>query len=162
VSREDANLVVAILSLVVAVVASWVSVRAIRRDRPDLRVTDSDAGAGQRYLTIVNVGTQPVRIEHVVVQRVDRPWPFLRWNPTRVTPATAIFDEGRPGQRQEELPVALNPAAAVVLWYSQLQFEDWLEPRRRWWIFIEDAAGNSYKIRQGPRGVRSPATRRRG
>jgi len=69
VSREDANLIVAMAGLFVALVATGAAIYAIRRDRADLRVTTSDAAAGNRWVTVVNVGLRPVRIERILVRR---------------------------------------------------------------------------------------------
>jgi hypothetical protein len=63
VSPEIATLLVAVVSLVVAVMATWAAIVAIRRDRADLRITAEIGAAGHRHLTVVNVGLRPVRVE---------------------------------------------------------------------------------------------------
>jgi hypothetical protein len=55
-------------SLTVALVALAVSVLAIRRDRASLIVRQADAAAGNRYVTVVNVGLRSVRLVHVVTR----------------------------------------------------------------------------------------------
>lgn len=145
VSREDANFAIAILSLIVAVVATWVSVTAIRRDRADLRVTSEDTAAGNRYLVVVNVGTRPVRIERLLVRR----WRFVRWfGDTIPTPGSAL-PRLKAGAREETLPTVIHPAAAMILHYGVPGFSDWVR-RYKWEILVEDAAGQRYGVPYSP------------
>jgi hypothetical protein len=145
VSREDANLAITTLSLFVAVVATWVSVTAIRRDRADLRVTAEDAAAGNRYLSVVNVGTRPVRIERLIVHR----WRFLR-RLGDVSPTTGwAMAKSEAAVQEDELPTVIHPASAMILHYGVHGFGDWVTGYR-WEILVEDAAGRRYGVRYAP------------
>lgn len=138
-------MVIAILSLIVAVVASWVSVTAIRRDRADLRVTAEDAAAGNRYLLVVNVGTRSVRIERLIVHR----WRFLRrFGDVSPTPGWAM-PRLAPEVSEEELPTVIHPAAAMILHYGVMGFGDWVDGYH-WEILVEDGAGRRYGVRYSP------------
>jgi hypothetical protein len=144
-SREDANLAIAVLSLIVAVVATWVSLTAIRRDRADLRVTSEDAAVGNRYLTVVNVGTRPVRIERLLVRR----WRLVRLvGGTISTPGWALPNL-EAGVQEEELPAVIHPAASTILHYAVPEFSDWADGYK-WEVLVEDAAGRRYGVRYSP------------
>jgi hypothetical protein len=101
--------VLGLASLAVALVALVVSAIAIRRDRAYLVVRATDAAAGSRFTTVVNVGLRPIRIVRVVT----RPRRWTLWvTPTDLTDWSGIAgDDG--GAR---LPVVLDPGAEVVLW----------------------------------------------
>lgn len=145
VSREDANLAVAVLGLFVAAIAS---VYAIRRDRADLRVTSEDAGAGNHWLIVANVGTRAVRIERLMVRR----WRFLRsFGSMRPIQGFVL----RSHRKEEHLPTAVHPAASVLLHYHMGEFADFVT-RRNYEIVVEDAAGRDYRVRADARMTHGP------
>lgn len=137
VSRDDASLIIAVASLAVAVFATATAIYSIRRDRADLRATAADAGAGNRYITIVNVGIRPVRIERVLVQGWRLVWLF---GSSRELRAFVIGTDGA-----ERLPVVIAPAADVVINYGAEEYETFVHGRRGE-LVIEDAAGRQYRV----------------
>lgn len=98
-----------------AVFATATAIYSIRRDRAGLRATAADAGAGNRYITIVNVGIRPVRIERVLVHVWRLAWFFGSSYELR---AFVIGTDGA-----ERLPVVIAPAADVVINYGAGEYE---------------------------------------
>ncbi len=145
-SREDANLIIAAAGLFVALVATVSAIYAIRRDRADLRVTALDAGAGNRWVQVVNVGLRPVRIERMLVRR--------RWLVPWFGKATAIEALVMlAGDQEVPLPAVVQPAAEVSLHYWPAEYAEIVGDHESD-IVVEDASGRRYPIRDAALGVR--------
>ena len=140
-SRGDANLIIALASLFVAAVAMWAVIYAIRRDRGELRVTGTDAAAGNRYATVVNVGLRPIRIERMVILRPR--WILPRPREMIDLPSSAMNSQD---YVESELPVVVEPAQDVILHYWPMPIGIFLGPRDD--IAVEDAAGHLYVMRE--------------
>ena len=134
---EDANLVIALASLVVAVVATTVAIVAIRRDRADLRATGSSGAMGSAGVTIVNVGQRPVRVEQLLMRR----W---RFGVSSVTPLEA-FPVG-----MARLPVVIQPGGDATLVYHSQDYIVFVGKRRSD-LLVADAAGRRYVVGTGHR-----------
>src|SRR5450759_3046183 len=101
--------------LFVALVATGAAIYAIRRERADLRVTTSDAAAGNRWVTVVNVGLRPVRIERILVRR----WRLVPRLGKVVALHASVVPAGGP---EEPLPTVVQPAADVALHYAPAEY----------------------------------------
>jgi hypothetical protein len=142
VSREDANLIIAMAGLFVALVATGAAIYAIRRDRADLRVTTSDAGAGNRWVTVVNVGLRPVRIERILVRR----WRLVPRLGKVIAIGASVM---RAGGQEEPLPTVIQPAAEVSLHYWPAEYGEFVGPHEPD-LLVEDASGRRYAVRNAP------------
>jgi hypothetical protein len=138
VTREDANLIIALAGLLLAVVATGAAIIAIRRDRVDLRVTGSDAAAGSSGVRVVNVGWRAVRVEQLLMRR----W---RFGVSKVVPLEA-WAVGPPGQ----LPVVIEPGGEVALYYTTQDYMVFVGKRRSD-LLVADAAGRRYRVGAGHR-----------
>lgn len=145
-SREDANLIVAVASLVVACFATWAAVYSIRRDRAELRVTSTDAAAGNRYLIVVNVGLRPVRIEQLVV----RTWRVAKWWSKLLPIHVLVADRLEAGMRERELPVVIPPAGEFVMHYGAAEIGQ-LTGMASYELLLEDAAGRHFSVKPAVR-----------
>jgi hypothetical protein len=139
VSREDANLVIAVSGLLLAVVATAAAIYAIRRDRADLRVTAFEAALANRYVTVVNVGLRPVRIERVLEYR----WSVVPLFGTAVSVNASVASVDAD---ERPLPAIIQPADAVSLHYWPRDDGDFVRERKSY-IVVEDASGRRYPVR---------------
>jgi hypothetical protein len=141
-SREDANFVIALTGLALALVATGAAIYAIRRDRPELRVTAIDAALANRYVTVVNVGLRPVRIERVLE---------CRWTSVPALGTSVVLGAGvvTPGGGAGTLPAVVQPAEAVSLLYWPRDDGEFVRGYRAY-LAVQDAAGRRYRVRDAP------------
>ena len=153
----DATLAISILAFVVALVAVAVSVYAIRRDAPALRITMADAAAGSRFLRIVNVGLRPVRVERMTVRPAT--W-RRRWETPIPVPHSVLGGHFRPlntlGEEYGRAGpvVVLQPGEDVLVQVGVMASQKAMA--HGFAILVEDAAGREYGIRAAPRARLGP------
>jgi hypothetical protein len=122
------------VALVVALVALWLGYLAYRRDRADVRVVEGDAGAGQRYITIVNVGRQPVRFRRVLERRSQ--WP---WSTVDITHWAIGKNEPTPW---DSLDLVMQPSDEHTLHIPSPEIrQGGVGP-----LYLEDAAGRRHRV----------------
>lgn len=120
--------------LAIALLALWVAVAAIRRDRPELLARFMGAAMGTVAVSVVNVGLRPVRVERVIrregwVRRRDRDWTL-----SPEAAAVTIFTE---------LPTVMQPGDEIKVAIANVGFV----PGHGGWQLV-DAAGHRYGIRR--------------
>lgn len=143
-SREDANLLIAVASLMVAVAATWAAITSIRRDRADLRATGSDGAAGSASVSIVNVGQRSVRVEQLLVHR----WRLVPW-----AGFVSPIDAWVVGQVElVSLPVVIEPGGDATLVYHTADYTNAARGQHSA-MSVMDAAGRRYVVGAGHRLV---------